>query len=131
MVPPNVGGSNDAAQFRRELGSVVRVLRAHRKFSQQGLADRSGLTRAFISLLERGESNVSIDSLFSLCAGLSISFTELVMLMRELEEIESQRRRRGRVPKKELARGKLKMRQQPANATGVRKLALLLLKNEA
>ncbi|ALP65213.1 hypothetical protein AN416_21710 [Paraburkholderia caribensis] len=62
---------------------------------------------------------------------MSISFTELVMLMRELEEIESQRRRRGRVPKKELARGKLKMRQQPANATGVRKLALLLLKNEA
>ncbi|WP_082624964.1 helix-turn-helix domain-containing protein [Paraburkholderia caribensis] len=77
----------------------MRYLRGRKGLTQEGLANRSGLTRVFIGQLERGTTNVSIDSLFLLCKALSIDFPELVAGVHELAKAEETLRRRQRVAK--------------------------------
>jgi transcriptional regulator with XRE-family HTH domain len=47
----------------KKVGARVRAIRHQRKFSQEVLAHRAHLERAFVSGLERGEFNVSVDAL--------------------------------------------------------------------
>ncbi|WP_082624961.1 helix-turn-helix domain-containing protein [Paraburkholderia caribensis] len=70
---------SDAIQFRRRLGVVIRNLRTERRLTQQALADASTLTRVFIGQLEKGSTNVAIDTLFLVCRTLGITFSELVI----------------------------------------------------
>ena len=49
--------------IQRKLGAKVRALRKARGWSQDVLADRSGLHRAHVGEIERGEANVTIQTL--------------------------------------------------------------------
>lgn len=60
------------------LAALIRTLRKEHGFSQEALAERAGLHRNFISLIERGESQPTIDTLFRLADGLEMSAVELV-----------------------------------------------------
>jgi len=55
------------------LGRRIRQLRISRAFSQEELAERSGLHRNYIGGIERGERNVGVKALFALSRALSIS----------------------------------------------------------
>ena len=46
--------------------------------SQEGLADEAGLDRTFVSSLERGVRNVSIDNIELLCSVLRVPAHELL-----------------------------------------------------
>ncbi|WP_191558944.1 helix-turn-helix domain-containing protein [Brevundimonas aurantiaca] len=63
------------------LGRRIRQLRTSRAFSQEELAERSGLHRNYIGGIERGERNVGVKALFALGRALSVSpadfFTDL------------------------------------------------------
>ncbi|UCV20081.1 helix-turn-helix domain-containing protein [Ferribacterium limneticum] len=65
------------------------LLRKHRRdrgLSQETLAERAGLHRNFISLIERGVNQPSIDSLFQLALALEISPIDLVREIGEMAE---------------------------------------------
>jgi len=65
-------GRHDADDGRRAFGRRVRELRQARGLSQEGLAERSGLHRTYISSLERGQRNVGLDNVRALADALDV-----------------------------------------------------------
>ena len=62
---------------------VLRELRQEKGLSQEGLAEKAGLHRTYISQIERGIKSRSLRSLEQLAQALGVSMTEVV---RRLEE---------------------------------------------
>jgi len=58
--------------MRRSLGETLRVLRRRARLSQGGLAEASGVSRATISLIERGGTRPTPLTLEQLARGLAI-----------------------------------------------------------
>lgn len=62
----------------RQLGTTVRRLRVEQGWSQDVLSDRSGLHRAHIGEIERGETNVTLQTLKTLADTFHVRITELL-----------------------------------------------------
>jgi transcriptional regulator with XRE-family HTH domain len=73
---PGRTGDN-AVAAREQLGRRVRDLRVGMNLSQEGLANLSGIHRTYISSMERGQRNVSLDILVRLAAALEVEPAEL------------------------------------------------------
>lgn len=58
-------------------GDNVRRLRKQRGFSQEELAERTGLHRTYIGGIERGERNPSLENIVALAIGLSCKSEDL------------------------------------------------------
>jgi transcriptional regulator with XRE-family HTH domain len=54
------------------------MLRHHRRLSQEGLAERSGLSYKFIGEIERGVANPTVVTLARLAAALDVDVAELL-----------------------------------------------------
>lgn len=63
--------------YRKSFGQRVRTIRKKNGLSQEELADRSKLHRNYISDVERGRRNLSLDALLKLSAGLGIQLRDL------------------------------------------------------
>ena len=61
-----------------KLGKSVRRLRLELGWTQDVLADRSGLHRAHIGEIERGETNITLQTLKTLADTLHVRMTELL-----------------------------------------------------
>ncbi len=61
-----------------ELGRRIRKLRSQRGWSQEELADISGLHRNYIGSAERGERNLTISSLHSLAGAFGLTLSGLL-----------------------------------------------------
>ncbi|EEG07340.1 helix-turn-helix domain-containing protein [Pseudogulbenkiania ferrooxidans] len=59
-------------------GRVVREARLAKGWSQEELAERASLHRNFVSLVERGQSKIALDSLFFLADALETTASELL-----------------------------------------------------
>lgn len=58
------------------LGDTLRFIRLNStKLSQEDLADKVGLERTYISKIESGKKNVTVETLGSICEGLGITVT--------------------------------------------------------
>jgi transcriptional regulator with XRE-family HTH domain len=64
--------------IQQKVGSKVRALRNKKGWSQDVFADRSGLHRAHVSEIERGESNVTLQTLKILADTLEVRIVDLV-----------------------------------------------------
>jgi transcriptional regulator with XRE-family HTH domain len=64
--------------IQEKVGSKVRALRKKRGWSQDVFADRSGLHRAHVGSIERGESNVTLQTLKILADTLGVRIVDLV-----------------------------------------------------
>jgi transcriptional regulator with XRE-family HTH domain len=64
--------------IRAIVGFNVQRLRRERGLSQEELSFRSGFTRAYLSGLEAGRRNPTIDSLSKLAQALDIEIEELI-----------------------------------------------------
>ena len=62
----------------RNLGQRIKGLRKARGWSQEKFADVCGVHRTYMGHLERGEKNVSFNTLVRLAEALEISVSELV-----------------------------------------------------
>ena len=60
-----------------EFGALVRRLRLANALSQEGLAEAANLERAYVGMIERGETNVSLRTAFKLARALGLSLTGL------------------------------------------------------
>lgn len=59
------------------LGSKVRAMREQIGLSQEGLAEKCGFDRTYISMVERGKRNISLLNLLKLSKGLGTSVSIL------------------------------------------------------
>ena len=64
--------------IQKRVGANVRAWRQKKKMTQAVFADRSGLNRAHVGEIERGESNVTIQTLKLIADTLKIKVIELV-----------------------------------------------------
>jgi ribosome-binding protein aMBF1 (putative translation factor) len=60
------------------IAANVRAERARRRWSQQELADRSGLSRSTIADLEIGTRRITADHLPVLCRAFGVTFAEMI-----------------------------------------------------
>jgi DNA-binding XRE family transcriptional regulator len=67
-----------APQHRRVLGQNIRAERTRAGLSQEQLAEKSSLHPVFVGDVERGEENVSMDSLVKIARALKVSVGDLV-----------------------------------------------------
>lgn len=74
----NVGG--EEAAFLRALGRRLRLLRRLRELSQDELGQAAGVSRSFVSLIEKGAHGVDVLRLWRLAAVLGLPLHELVNL---------------------------------------------------
>lgn len=65
-------------KFLEELGNKVRARRKTLGLSQEALADKCGLDRTYVSLIERGKRNPSLLNLLRLADGLETSASNLI-----------------------------------------------------
>jgi transcriptional regulator with XRE-family HTH domain len=63
---------------RVAFGKRLRALRAARGISQEALADLSGIDRAYVGSIERGQRNVSILNIYRLARALEVEPLELL-----------------------------------------------------
>ncbi len=69
---------NRPGRARGALAKKVRFLRVTRGWSQEVLAEVSGLHRTYISMIERQDKNVGLDNLERLAGAFGVSIGELV-----------------------------------------------------
>jgi XRE family transcriptional regulator, regulator of sulfur utilization len=62
---------------RKVIGGNLRRIRKSRGWSQERLSDKSGLDQDYVGRLERGQVNVSTDTLAKVCAVLGVDMMEL------------------------------------------------------
>ena len=63
---------------RQGLGARVRLLRELRGLTQQQLADVTRIDRTYLSSVENGRRNVSLDNLARIAGGLGVSLSVLM-----------------------------------------------------
>lgn len=64
-------------QLDRRLGQRLKAARLDRELTLEALAERTGVSRAMISRIERGESSPTAALLDRLCAGLGITLSSV------------------------------------------------------
>ena len=65
-------------QLTRILAENIRAYRKSNQVSQEGLADMCNLHRTYVGSVERGERNVTLKTLETLAAALSVSVPALL-----------------------------------------------------
>ncbi len=60
-------------RFQKQIGNRVRALRNERRMSQEAFADLCSLHRTHMSLLERGEVNITLNTLKTILDALDIT----------------------------------------------------------
>jgi transcriptional regulator with XRE-family HTH domain len=66
-----------ASDIKHAFGRRVRQLRKTRKWSQEKLAEVSGMHWTYIGQVERGERNLTLESIQSIARGLRIRIAKL------------------------------------------------------
>ncbi len=75
--------SSEVRLFQKRFGEIVRRRREALGISQEELADRCGLHRTYVSMIERGIKSASLRSLLALSRALS---RPPHLLLKETEE---------------------------------------------
>ena len=69
---------NSEKTFLKQIGNNIKQQRKKADISQEGLALKCELDRAYVGRVERGENNISILSLKKIADALGIRITELL-----------------------------------------------------
>jgi transcriptional regulator with XRE-family HTH domain len=62
----------------RAFGHAVRAIRVERGRSQEGFAREHGIDRSYFGAIERGEFNVSLNTIVKLARSLDVTAAELL-----------------------------------------------------
>jgi transcriptional regulator with XRE-family HTH domain len=73
------------------LGDELRAARLAAGWSQEALAERAGISRNYVSLLELGRKSPTVDVLLAICRALDISAADVI---RRIEGSAARRQRR-------------------------------------
>ncbi|MFM9917924.1 helix-turn-helix domain-containing protein [Lacisediminihabitans sp. H27-G8] len=76
-MPHQPSDLRDTSSGMNEAGPRLRQLRKSRRLTLLEVAERSGVTKGFLSLLERGHSRVSVPTLLRICDAIGITIGSL------------------------------------------------------
>lgn len=76
--PPDDEPPPDPDELGRRIGERIRRERRERLWTQQELADRTGIRRPNIARLERGAGLPNLSTLLKIAVGLELSLNELI-----------------------------------------------------
>jgi XRE family transcriptional regulator, regulator of sulfur utilization len=65
------------SDFLQKIGELLRIKRKELGLSQEQLGELSGLHNNYIGAIERGEKNITIESLYKVTRALNLSLEEL------------------------------------------------------
>lgn len=82
VCSPRFLSSVAGSRFSRQFGEKVRRLREGRGLSQEALADAAGLHRTHISLIERGQRSVRIETIERLALALRVQPAQMMPTVR-------------------------------------------------
>jgi transcriptional regulator with XRE-family HTH domain len=63
---------------RLNFSKNLKRFRLAKSFSQEALADECGLHRTYVSSVERGERNITVDNMEKLAIALGVDLSELI-----------------------------------------------------
>jgi len=63
---------------KKQFGNMLKRFRLRKKLTQEKLAEMTGLSNVYISGIERGKHNPSLDTIHSLAVALGIEAGELL-----------------------------------------------------
>lgn len=63
--------------IKKIFGTRIKIIRTSQNLSQERLAELADLDRTYISSIERGQRNVSIEVIHRLSIALNVEITEL------------------------------------------------------
>jgi transcriptional regulator with XRE-family HTH domain len=66
--------------LRKVIGQNIRIFRAARGLSQEALAERCGIKRTYVGIVERGEVDLRVGTLAKIAAGLDIEPSQLLVI---------------------------------------------------
>ncbi|MEB2777457.1 helix-turn-helix transcriptional regulator [Algoriphagus sp. D3-2-R+10] len=66
-------------EIKEVFGQRVKLLRKAKELSQEELAEKSGLNRPYISAIEQGKRNVSLEVIEKLAEALEIKIKEFFL----------------------------------------------------
>lgn len=75
-------------ELQKKFGLVIKELRTKKNISQETLANNAEIDRTYISDIEKGERNVSLQVISKLAATFQISLSELFKKIEEYGELE-------------------------------------------
>ncbi len=70
-MPPKKSDAN------RALGEAIRAIRRERGLTQELFASHAGIDRSYYGALERGEFNMTVDTLVTVARGLGVPASEI------------------------------------------------------
>lgn len=70
-MPPKKSDANQA------LGDAIRAIRSEQGLTQEAFAIRAGIDRSYYGALERGEFNMTVDTLVAVANGLNVPPSEI------------------------------------------------------
>jgi transcriptional regulator with XRE-family HTH domain len=70
-VPPKKSPANQA------LGNAIRAVRKQQGYTQESFALKADIDRSYYGAIERGEFNVTVDTIMTIAAGLDVPAAEL------------------------------------------------------
>ena len=73
-----MNGGLPVSDVLHRFGKRMRVVRKTKGISQEKLADLAGLHRTYVSLVERGECNISLINIEKLATALQVSLAKLM-----------------------------------------------------
>ena len=68
----------------KHIGKNIRAARKSKNLTLEVLSGLSGVSESFLGMVERGVSNVSVETLIALCDALNMSADEILMEGREV-----------------------------------------------
>jgi transcriptional regulator with XRE-family HTH domain len=77
-APPALAGNQVERSFLKDLGKRIRLLRIDREINQEQLARAAGMSRNFVSSVERGVHGVDIVRVVRLAVALDVALSDLV-----------------------------------------------------
>lgn len=72
-----------AKELIQGVASTIKLLRVAKQLSQEELADKAGLDRTYISGVERGVRNITLDSLESIVDALGVDMSTFLFTLDE------------------------------------------------
>jgi DNA-binding XRE family transcriptional regulator len=78
LIPVSVIDVRSFRKHRRILGENIRACRKQARMSQEKLAEKADLNTTYVSDVERGEENISVDALVRIATALKTSLAELI-----------------------------------------------------
>ncbi|HEX5853948.1 MAG TPA: helix-turn-helix transcriptional regulator [Solirubrobacteraceae bacterium] len=60
------------------IGRTIRAARKEQGFTQEAFALKAGIDRSYMGAIERGEFNLTVETLLKITTGLSMSASELL-----------------------------------------------------